>query len=205
MYKIYINDNLLILGSPVDRLQMKEKGAIMVPYMGNRKSLLNYVDKLEKSPSGTSILIYHDDAKRLRKDFRKLYKYIRAAGGVVCNKAGEVLFIERLSRWDLPKGKREKGEKNQQSALREVEEETGLRCASKGKLGHTLHTYRNKKGVRYLKKTTWYKMVVNGGSIKLQTEENITGHKWMSKSDFLLSNLSTYESIRDVIGGTLNH
>ena len=67
---------------------------------------------------------YTRDLKQLWKHFKSLFKYIKAAGGVIYNDVGEILFIERLERWDLPKGKVDKGESNKEAAIREVEEET---------------------------------------------------------------------------------
>lgn len=61
-------------------------------------------------------------------------KTIRAAGGVVWRRAYdgtvEVVLIHRpdYDDWSLPKGKRERSESDEQAALREVDEETGLHC-----------------------------------------------------------------------------
>ena len=54
---------------------------------------------------------------------------MRAAGGVLV-RDGEVLLVHRprYDDWSFPKGKRDKGETDEQCAVREVEEETGLRC-----------------------------------------------------------------------------
>jgi 8-oxo-dGTP diphosphatase len=81
---------------------------------------------------------------------------VRAAGGVVWRSAGdgiEVLLIHRprYSDWSFPKGKTKEGETDEDCALREVEEETGLRCPLGGELATT--SYRDAKGrkkvVRY--------------------------------------------------------
>ena len=58
---------------------------------------------------------------------------IEAAGGLVINRKGEYLFIYRNDKWDLPKGKLEKGERKRQGAVREVEEECGITVSSMAK------------------------------------------------------------------------
>ena len=69
---------------------------------------------------------------------------VRAAGGVVTRRRDdgglEVVVIHRVPQgdWSLPKGKRDLGETDEACALREVEEETGLRCT----LGRALGTTR---------------------------------------------------------------
>ncbi len=82
---------------------------------------------------------------------------VQAAGGVVWRReAGrdlEVLLVHRprYDDWTLPKGKLDAGEDHADAALREVEEETGLRCALGPELAST--SYRDRKGrtkhVRY--------------------------------------------------------
>jgi len=82
---------------------------------------------------------------------------IRAAGGVVrrtrADGEHEVLLVHRpkYDDWSLPKGKADSGERPDQTALREVEEETGLRCRLGPEVGKT--RYRDSQGrakvVRY--------------------------------------------------------
>ena len=82
---------------------------------------------------------------------------IRAAGGVVLRNTAagerEVLIVHRpkYDDWSLPKGKADDGERPEQTALREVEEETGLRCRLGTEVGKT--RYRDSQGrskvVRY--------------------------------------------------------
>jgi 8-oxo-dGTP diphosphatase len=78
---------------------------------------------------------------------------IRAAGGVVV-RDGSVLLVHRpeYDDWSLPKGKLEEGESWEQGALREVEEETGLRCALGDEVGRTNYTVAaGPKEVRYFR------------------------------------------------------
>ena len=76
---------------------------------------------------------------------------IRAAGGLVV-RDGRVLLVHRprYDDWSFPKGKLEPGEDWQDAAVREVEEETGLRCEPGAEVGRTYYTVRGEpKEVRY--------------------------------------------------------
>jgi 8-oxo-dGTP diphosphatase len=78
---------------------------------------------------------------------------VEAAGGIVLDDEGRVAIVHRprYDDWSLPKGKLDAGESFEEAALREVEEETGMRCS----LGDELDPvrYRDNKGrpklVRY--------------------------------------------------------
>ena len=58
--------------------------------------------------------------------FAAEFALIEAAGGVVVNDCGQWLMIRRNGRWDLPKGHLECGERIEECAAREIEEETGV-------------------------------------------------------------------------------
>ena len=145
-------------------------------------------------------VILHEDLKALQRSFFKHFTLIEAAGGIVQNTRKELLFIYRLDKWDLPKGKVEPGEKLEDCAVREVEEETGVtNITVKKKLGETYHTY-NAYGKHFLKTTHWYLMNCPAEQhLKPQTEEDITSIEWVkpSKLDEQLKN--TYPSIKDVL------
>ena len=75
---------------------------------------------------------------------------VRAAGGIAIRRtpkgAWQVLLVHRprYDDWSLPKGKADPGERDEETALREVEEETGLRCILGAPAGRT--RYRDSKG-----------------------------------------------------------
>lgn len=141
-----------------------------------------------------------DNAKAFLKRIIKSVTLIEAAGGLVKNKKGEHLFIYRNDKWDLPKGKLEKGEGPRAGAVREVEEECGIEISSSGKkICKTYHAYTI-KGQVVLKKSYWYKMKYTGkGKLVPQLEENITDVKWFTNDGFALILSNTFPSIVEVM------
>lgn len=129
-------------------------------------------------------------------------KRIIAAGGLVTNEKNEVLMIFRRGFWDLPKGKLDKGESIEACALREVQEETGLKTIHLGKfITITLHeyfdTYLNKEAI---KESHWYHMSILGEPLLVpQTEEDITQIKWVPLKELPDHFAKTYSNIIDVI------
>jgi len=165
------------------------------------KSLLHEIKK-EEFHAG---VLWNADLEKLKKAFFKHFQLIEAAGGIVQNEKNETLFIYRLQKWDLPKGKVEKGEDFEQCALREVEEETNVTGLTlKGKKGETYHTY-NAFGKHFLKTSHWYHITCDKKQTLVpQTEENITAIKWVKRKDIKEPLANTYASIRDIIGKFFN-
>lgn len=127
------------------------------------------------------------------------YLEVNAAGGLVTNNKGEFLLIRRSGLWDLPKGHQEPGEDLEITALREVEEETGLGDLQLGKfIRVTDHTYfRNERW--HLKHTWWYSMTYTGTDTPVpQCEEDITEVRWVAKSDLPVFLTQTYATIVEV-------
>ena len=148
----------------------------------------------------TLIEILSKDATKTFNSIKKLFKPIKAGGGVVFNQKKELLLIKRNGLWDLPKGKNEKGEEISLTALREVHEECGISFLGlKKKLVTTYHAYFL-KGKWILKKTNWYYMIAWGDEkLTPQLEESITEVKWVNK-DFINSpKFKTYDSIKLVL------
>ena len=149
---------------------------------------------------GKLFYVLCDDARAFMKKVQKSLTMIEAAGGLVLNEAGEHLFIYRNDKWDLPKGKIEKKEKTKVAAVREVEEECGIKVAKlEEKICKTYHTYTY-KGEVVLKKTHWFKMR-HKGKAKLvpQVEEGITDVRWFKKKDINTILNNTYPLIADVL------
>lgn len=112
------------------------------------------------------------------------------------NDKGEVLFIKRLGKWDLPKGHLEKGETSEEGAIREVEEEcgiSGLKIVSK--LPTTYHIFR-RKGKLILKETIWFQMSTDfNGELIPQTEEDITEARFLNAKMTSEALQNTYKNI----------
>lgn len=127
-------------------------------------------------------------------------RLIKAAGGLVKNGKGAYLFIYRLGKWDLPKGKVDDGERMKAAAVREVEEECGIRVDYLGpKLLTTYHMY-NFKGELALKKTNWYEMGVNKvPKLVPQVDEDITKAIWLPAANFDQVRKNTYPLIHDLL------
>lgn len=105
---------------------------------------------------------------------------VRAAGGVVWRRGArggaEVLLVHRRGRedWILPKGKVEPGESDETCAVREVEEETNLRCVLGPEVG--LVSYRDQRG--RLKTVRYWSMEAGDGEAAPHHE--VDGVRWVA-------------------------
>jgi len=152
--------------------------------------------KLKKTYSVTFTL---KNKKEVTKHLKKKFKLIKAAGGIVQNRENKILFIYRLGKWDLPKGKKDKGEKIKNCAVREVEEETNTKVKIEKKTCTTWHTYtRYKKFI--LKKTVWYKMkCIDDSKMKGQKKEKIEKVRWMENKIINEILINSYKSLSYVM------
>ncbi len=129
------------------------------------------------------------------EQFATDYRIIHAAGGIVRNDEDEILMIHRLGKWDFPKGKVEEGEQYDETAVREVEEETGLRDIMLGEpLPSTFHTYEL-RGEPILKETHWYRMSAPKQALTPQTIEDISEAVWVSIADVDSKMQESYPSL----------
>jgi len=115
---------------------------------------------------------------------------VRAAGGVPVRTAAqgiEVLVVHRpgYDDWTFPKGKCEPGESDEDCALREVVEETGLVCVLEDELPST--AYRDSKGRP--KRVRYWRLRVVGGNLAFDHE--VGSGRWLSPAD--AETLLTYE------------
>jgi 8-oxo-dGTP pyrophosphatase MutT (NUDIX family) len=145
-------------------------------------------------------IFLHSNLEELKKAFWKKFTIIQAAGGLVTNKNNEILMIFRRGKWDLPKGKLDKGETLEQCAVREVEEETGLQNILLQKaLLTTYHTY-HESGKFILKESYWYTMIIiDKQTLIPQTEEDISEVRWVKNTQLPELMKNTFPSIKDVL------
>jgi len=194
MYKVFVNEKKLLLSKQSENLE-KTLG------YENVTSLEIALDLLENT-SVKELNVFGENIDEIWSEFQKLFRIIEAAGGIVSNPEGDILFIKRLGKWDLPKGKMEKGESREESAVREIEEETGLRNVELlSFINTTYHIYIERNGDKVLKCTHWFKMNFNGeDTSKPQIEEGITEVAW--KNTFQIEEEvfpSTFKNIRLII------
>lgn len=202
MYKIYVNETKLLLmpSSALEPEHVNSKDQLISAYSGKIKSLFNFLDMFEKGGRIKLCVLHFPDYERLLADFKSVYRVVSAGGGLVLNERNEILFIHRRGSWDLPKGKLDKGETNQEAAIREVEEETGVKGLKIiRKMIVTRHTYKDKKRQRCIKKSHWYLMSCPDQKLTPQAEEGIKNAKWMTIEEFNRKERKVYRSIRDVL------
>ena len=153
-----------------------------------------------KNSVPTTYLYVGPQIEELFKEILQKVNIIKAAGGLVKNGDGHYLFIHRLGKWDLPKGKVEENEKMKEAAVREVEEECGISISYLGpKLVSSYHTY-TMRGKLVIKQTNWYEMGVNKAPKLIpQLEEDITDARWIAKNDLDAIKENTYPLIADLL------
>lgn len=201
MYKIYINKTRVILKSTekVSKFYQEDDRHTLYLYSGAPSSLLSLIESIEHENADKEVVIHHSDFKKLKADFLSFFKVVVACGGVVVDEERKVLMIYRRGAWDIPKGKMDAGETLHQTALREVEEETGVRNLIISRaLGKTKHTYRGHRGRRLIKKTHWYTMHTQRQPLVPQHEEDIEKAEWMTLEQIAKLD-PIYPSVRDII------
>lgn len=194
MYKVFVNEKKLLLSKQSENLE-KTLG------YENVTSLEIALDLLENT-SVKELNVFGENIDEIWREFQKLFRIIEAAGGIVSNPDGDILFIKRLGKWDLPKGKMEKGESREESAVREIEEETGLQNVELlSFINTTYHIYIERNGDKVLKCTHWFEMNFDGeDTSKPQIEEGITEVAWKNTLQIEEEVFpSTFKNIRLII------
>ena len=118
--------------------------------------------------------------------FQRLRQVI-AGGGIITKRTRKgnlkVLLIYRRGVWDLPKGKRDRGESIEECALREVSEELGIQKVKIVQpVGQTLHGFSQNRYYR-VKTTHWFEMRTKEKSFIPQASEGIKDVKWFKWKD----------------------
>ena len=194
MLQIFYKEKPIIIS---ERKSDLKNSLIINPELFDNLDLLKLLTKKKVN----SIGIISNEFEIILNMFKKKYPEIIAAGGKVINNKSEILFIYRNKKWDLPKGKAEKNENIAQTAIREVEEETGIKNLSIMKpLEKTYHIF-NRAGINYLKTTYWFEMKSDfNGKFKPQKKEGITRVEWIGIENLSSILPKSYANIRLLIG-----
>ncbi len=191
MIKVFVDDKPLVFAE-----NFSDENYIRYTKLPSPQQL---TDDFKKSDINGGFFMTH----QVEHDFNQFssqFKVIFAAGGVIFNDDDKLLMIKRLGKWDLPKGKMDEGESAEETALREVCEETGV-CHAKiiSQLDDTYHIYQL-RGQYILKRTFWFRMLSETSEkIKPQTEEDILEVKWKNKDEVKTALKNSYGSVRDLL------
>lgn len=199
MYQVFIDEHSIFIGEKRESNQQSEfYFELNEPDSGELTFIIDWL--LREKEAVQHVFLNSNNTKDLWALFQDQFSLISAAGGKVRNSQGDILFIYRLGKWDLPKGKMEIGETPEQSAIREVEEECGIKELQLGKqLANTYHVYvHNAK--RILKMTYWFEMNYAGNEQLIpQKEESIEKAEWVNTSDLSEQRSNTYKSLINLL------
>lgn len=194
MYKIFVGDKPIILATT-----FKEKAG-RKNYRLNRVILSRVIRKLNASDTINEVRLVHKNEKKLLKKFLKKLPNVIAGGGKVYNEKGKILFIFRNGKWDLPKGKIEKKESIEETAIREVEEETGVTGLEITKPLETTYHIFKRNGRYKIKITYWFEMKTSfDGKLHPQIKEGITKVKWLGKKKTKKALSNSYANVKGLI------
>lgn len=175
---VYYDNKKISIGSNTGETTQNQ---VLVNYENrNSETLKVAIQDFLKPDNKKSLFVQTNSISDVFEELKKEFYFIEAAGGLIQNK-DKYLFIKRLGKWDLPKGKLDKGETIEHATIRECEEEcavTGLTILNS--LPETYHIYEYKK-CHALKVSYWFHMETSSNKeLKPQTEENIEEVRWLS-------------------------
>ena len=197
MHRIYFEKRCILICSPDDQI-LSDPNMIRFS-LGGSQDIHSLVDMVEVSDSLHRVCIPTSDIRGTYKAICAEFLEVNAGGGLVSNRRGDYLLISRNGMWDLPKGHQDPGEDIQVTALREVQEETGIsELEVRELICITDHCYK-RNGIWHLKHTWWYDMLYTDPTdLTPQTEEDITKAAWVARSSLPPYLLNTYPSIQEV-------
>lgn len=210
MYKLFVNNKALYLvtnPAHVQNILSGDNEPVIQPYRDQASMRVLLEKVLYNDANDSDCVLFGKDPDQMLQELLGTFICLDAAGGVVENNQGEILLIFRRGFWDLPKGKVDEGETLEQTAVREVEEETGLKKLKliKPVLYHglsnkaTYHSYLI-DGKPAMKIAYWYEMQTDfEGQLVPQAEEDIEEARWVAKTDLPQYYDTMYPSIVDVL------
>ncbi len=125
-----------------------------------------------------------------------------SAGGILYRRGADGIEIALIGLkggavWALPKGLVEPGEDPEATALREVQEETGLTGRSMGKVGEIEYWFVDKEEGSRIHKRVHFYLVENTGGDLSQHDREVEEVRWVPLAE-VLSHL-TYKSEREMV------
>jgi 8-oxo-dGTP pyrophosphatase MutT (NUDIX family) len=205
MYKVFFNDRVILIDSSFKNSLLDNS---LFYQVANRFDVENAWKSFLSDKLDRDLFLLTEQPENGRDFFFSLFKIIIAAGGVVSNNDNRLLCISRWGKWDLPKGKSEKGERPEDTAIREVEEECGISgLLNEGLNSITYHIYEHpsKPGSWILKHTYWYNMnYIGDEKLVPQTQEDIIEARWFKKSELNDVLKNTWASLKPIIESYVN-
>lgn len=190
MYTIYVGDKPIILTTSNEKETDFRSFLLKSVNIGKVIKLLNTTNL-------KAVHLVHSNPDKILKLFLKLLPNVVAGGGKAYNLNNEVLFIYRNDKWDLPKGKIEGTESIKETAIREVEEETGVNGLEITKsLPTTYHIFK-RNGKHKIKVTYWFEMKTDfTGKLYPQENEGITRVEWLDDAQSAKAVENCYANIK---------
>lgn len=190
MYKVFVNDVPIILST--QKKVGSQYTSYSIKHVDFEKLIIDIINKKIHY-----VNLYHKKENKLLHHLKKKLKVITAAGGMVFNPKKEILFIHRKGRWDLPKGKVDKGESLEEAAIREVWEETGVQNLKIIRFIDTTYHILKRNGKYKLKETYWYEMFSDyDGDLVPEVEEGIKKVKWKNFEKSQKAINKSYENVK---------
>ena len=196
MYKVFFNESLLTF----DQESKPDAKNILF----HHESQFDEAFHTLANTAVTHLNIFSDNIDQVWSLFLNHFKLIQAAGGIVRNPNKEYLFIYRLGKWDLPKGKMEEGETKEESAIREIEEECSITPLKLEQfLMSTYHIYFQKEYI--IKETFWFEVFYEGTETpQPQIEEGIEEVVWKKKEEIDELMQNSYPNIQLLVNNYLD-
>lgn len=198
-YKVFINDKWIFFGEFLgDQSAENEEYDVL---NCNEQLVSNMAKRIKAGNFDRNIVLNQSvNIDQSFDFFLKQFLVLEAAGGIVRHSDEKYLMIKRFGVWDFPKGKIEKNESKATAALREVEEETGVKNLQISReLPALNHIYRY--GHQWIvKRTYWFLMHSDfDGHLKPQKEEDILEAIWIPENQLCDYLENAYASLKELV------
>ena len=202
MYKIF-QDNKTLIFPKIDGDALKFDATPQESDRYETDIIFDFLQEWLVDPDQTDTFVHEVGENAVAAALNETFRMAPAAGGIVVMD-GKIVTITRNGIPDLPKGHIEKGERPEQAALREVEEETNIgKLRIVKALPSTWHCYQLGDEWR-LKRTWWYLMESEAAlQPKPQTEEGISEVKLIGNEEIDAFLKGTFRSISEILGKDL--